>query len=508
MSKVFLAMPKLSWGSGSTRTIMYRSKGLVERGYDVSILTFNDFNTAKKKKELTEMRRLDKKVKTFNIYDDYRSRNTKKNMTGKQKRYYKKISKVREKGMEVITNESNRSARYFKNGTLVKSKQWKKNGTLSYMNLYDENENKTIRETFHKNGYVKKKTLFDPSNEERMHIQYFTQDEFCFLDSWDTKYKDEYKHFLYDRYTERIYSFKKDNDFYTHWLNQVCSEQNQKPYIICDKRETSTSIMNMESDKAFRIYVIHRNHFKYPFTLGSPIKTKEKTVLDRIKEHDRVVTLTEKQKRDIIAEFNDYENISVIPHSIPQTSNENIKKDDKTISMVGRLHPTKQVTQTVEAFKQVVQEIPGAKLELYGSGELEEELSKQIKKLGLEKNVFLMGYAKNTDKVYQKSLATLLTSKYEAFSLVLLESMMNGTPVISYDVNYGPSDIITNGEDGYLISQDLQVLADKIVELLRDPKKTHKMGKKAKENASQKFGEQVVMDKWRDLFDSFKNEQT
>src|SRR5699024_3467875 len=160
--------------------------------------------------------------------------------------------------------------------------------------------------------------------------------------------------------------------------------------------------------------------------------------------------------------------------------------------------------KTIEAFQRVVQEIPDAKLELYDTGELKESSEKQIHELNLDQNVFLKGYARNTDKVYQKSLFTLLTSKYEAFSLVILESMFNGTPVISFDINYGPSDIIKDKEDGYLIKQDFQMLSDKILELLNNPEKAREMGRMAKINAEKHFNENVVMEKWEDLFSELK----
>lgn len=508
MSKVLMVMNKVGFGAGSTRTIMYRSKSLVEKGYEVSILTVKDIDSKKKEDNLRSMDRLDERVKVRNIYDDYQDKNTKKRVSKKKMKYYKRSTKINEKGLEVENNSPERTVWYFNNGKRVKRKKWKENGNLSFIDYYNENEKKIVRENFHEEGYVKKKTYYDLANGKRMHTQYFTPDGFCFLDSWSSKYMEAIKHFLFDRHSGKTYSFKKDDEFHTHWLEQVCTEQSQKPYVISDKRETASSIMNMDGAKAYRIYVIHRNHFKYPYKLGSPLKLKEKKVLDRINEHDQVVMLTEKQKNDIIEEFGDHGNISVIPHNIPSISNENIEKDDKTISMVARLHPTKQTKETVEAFQRVVQEIPDAKLELYGTGVLEKDLSAQIKNLKLEQNVILKGFAKNTDKVYQKSLATLLTSKYEAFSLVILESMFNGTPVISYDVNYGPSDIITNGEDGYLISQDHQILIDKILDLLKKPEKAHEMGKKAQESVSQKFNQRVVMDKWEALFDRLKKERS
>ena len=55
---------------------------------------------------------------------------------------------------------------------------------------------------------------------------------------------------------------------------------------------------------------------------------------------------------------------------------------------------------------------------------------------------------------FQKSKASLLTSSFEGFGLSVMESINVGCPVISYDVRYGPSEIIDHGKNGYLVEQD------------------------------------------------------
>ncbi|WP_242491632.1 glycosyltransferase [Holzapfeliella floricola] len=56
----------------------------------------------------------------------------------------------------------------------------------------------------------------------------------------------------------------------------------------------------------------------------------------------------------------------------------------------------------------------------------------------------------------------LLTSSVEGFAMSVLEGLSNGVPQISYDIKYGPKDIITDGEDGYLVKpDDIDELAEK-----------------------------------------------
>ena len=49
---------------------------------------------------------------------------------------------------------------------------------------------------------------------------------------------------------------------------------------------------------------------------------------------------------------------------------------------------------------------------------------------------------------------SLITSNMEGFSLALLESLAHGVPVISYDIKYGPSELITSDFNGYLITKN------------------------------------------------------
>lgn len=506
MSKIFMVVNKLNpdKGGGVNRAVMNRSKSLAARGYDVSILTLNDYNAEESEKKFREMGRLDKKVNLLNIYDYYQKSYTRTKITRNQMKYYKNSTKLYEKDYKVQVDKSKLSARYFKNGMYIKYKKWNKNGVLSHIDYFDEGRKRITREKFHASGFVRRKIHYDQANGKPKYIQYFTCDGFCFLNSWYTPQKKHGKHFLFDRNSQKVQFFEDDTEFCTHWLNQLCLDQGQKPYVICDKLECAQSVMDMGNDMAHRIYVIHSNHFKYSFELGSPIKTMHQIILNNLKKLDHVVVFTDNQKQDIIDEFNDYGNVSVIPHSIHGVSNKKIRKDNKTVSVVARLTSTKRVAHAIEAFQQVVMEVPEAMLEIHGAGVLEDELKDKINTLNLDQNVFLKGYTSDTDLIYKKSLATLLTSKYEAFSLVIMESMANGTPVISYDVNYGPRDMITNGVDGYLIRQDKQILADKIIDLLKNPKKARGMGKKAKKNIYRNFNEQKIIDQWIHLFNDLK----
>lgn len=84
--------------------------------------------------------------------------------------------------------------------------------------------------------------------------------------------------------------------------------------------------------------------------------------------------------------------------------------------------------------------------------------------------------------------------------MVILESMICGVPVVSFDCPHGPRNIIRNGEDGILVEYlNTQALADNICYLIENPEVRRMMGEKAKANIK-RFTRDCIMKQWTDLF--------
>ena len=84
--------------------------------------------------------------------------------------------------------------------------------------------------------------------------------------------------------------------------------------------------------------------------------------------------------------------------------------------------------------------------------------------------------------------------------MVILESMICGVPVVSFDCPHGPRNIITNGEDGILVDYlNTRALADNICYLIENSEIRKKMGEKAKKNIK-RYSRENVMTQWTELF--------
>lgn len=94
-----------------------------------------------------------------------------------------------------------------------------------------------------------------------------------------------------------------------------------------------------------------------------------------------------------------------------------------------------------------------------------------------------------------------MCSRYEGFGLVLIEAMNCGLPCISYNCPYGPSEIINNDIDGYLIDEsDEKQFINKLKSLMNDVNLRERMGTAAKNNVI-RYSQSNIMNQWIDLLE-------
>jgi len=97
--------------------------------------------------------------------------------------------------------------------------------------------------------------------------------------------------------------------------------------------------------------------------------------------------------------------------------------------------------------------------------------------------------------------ALLLTSRFEAFALVLLEAMVCETPVVSVDCPVGPSEVLNNGEFGLLVPlNDPIAMADAVERLMDDPQLVLRLKKTGHERAIS-FDVKNIVPLWETLID-------
>jgi glycosyltransferase involved in cell wall biosynthesis len=133
---------------------------------------------------------------------------------------------------------------------------------------------------------------------------------------------------------------------------------------------------------------------------------------------------------------------------------------------VGRLVASKDFPVLIRAFAEVKTEVPSLLLVL-GEGEQRPVLEQLIAELKLGNDVVLPGYTPNPYAHMARAKLFVLSSAYEAFGNVLVESLAAGTPVVATDCT-GPREILQDGSFGELVAVgDAEALARAMVKVLR-----------------------------------------
>ena len=197
--------------------------------------------------------------------------------------------------------------------------------------------------------------------------------------------------------------------------------------------------------------------------------------------------------------------VAVIPNAVPFETQEISTLENKQVIMVGRYNDAKGYDYLIPAWDIVHHRHPDWTLHVYGSGELHDQVVQWIMERHLDNTIILHEPVDNIREKYLESSIAVLSSRYEGFSLVLLEAMSCGVPFVSFDCPHGPRNIIRSGEDGLLVEYlDSQALADGICQLIENESLRKRLGANAKKNIC-RFSRESVMQQWEDLFYELKN---
>lgn len=200
-----------------------------------------------------------------------------------------------------------------------------------------------------------------------------------------------------------------------------------------------------------------------------------KPLINSIYSHvDHVVNQCQAMREDLIALYPQLaEKSSVIYNPVAKHIEDYAKSHDLSqvekqdyLLCAGRLENEKAFHYAIEGFAGVANEFPNLRLKIVGQGSLEQELRQCAVDFGVADRVDFEGFQKDMIPYYLYAKATVLTSLYEGFPNVLVESITLGTPVVAFDSPGGTSEIVQDGVNGYLVEyQDVADFKSKLVKL-------------------------------------------
>lgn len=240
------------------------------------------------------------------------------------------------------------------------------------------------------------------------------------------------------------------------------------------------------------------------YVQGKILFVFSKMVINKVKS---ITCLSNFVKSVLVRKFKaDSKKITVIPSGVethrfsPSIKAEsikkkyNIKKEEKLILSVQRLHVRKGLEFSLKAFALIKGKRKDVKFLIVGEGPEKKKLLKLAQDLHISDVVFFTGHVSEQDlpKYYAACDIFAFHSVYESLGVVLLEAISSGKPVVTTSVG-GIVDIIKDGVNGLLVRPcDSLAFARAILSILNQPQLMKKMGKEARRIALEKFDWQKV----------------
>src|SRR3990172_9644313 len=163
-------------------------------------------------------------------------------------------------------------------------------------------------------------------------------------------------------------------------------------------------------------------------------------------------------------------------------------KDMKVVLSIGRLAKQKGYDLLIEAFQRVIEKESKAILLIGGEGPDKEKLEQQIKAIGMQKYIRLLGLVNNVNELLEICDVYVNSSRWEGLPMTILEAMANKKPIVATNIG-GNSEAIQDRETGLLVpSERPDLLADAILTVLKDEELQNKLGSQAFELFEKNYG--------------------
>lgn len=339
-------------------------------------------------------------------------------------------------------------------------------------------------------------SLYVVTTEKQLNEPYFHLNPKILVVNLDVNFEDD------KTLTAKLLNYRRRLRLYKKRLLELIREI--KPDIVTSMLSHEIDFLPKLEDGSVKIGENHFNrNFRYEF-----VKNNTKNFLRRaiakcrnfilgynVSKLDALVTLTQEDAdawSDAVKKF-------VIPNPLSFKQKQKTMGGRKQIVAAGRLTRQKGFDMLLDAWRLIFKFYPDWSLMIYGEGDEREGLQSFIQSQGIE-NVCIHPFVPNISDKFVESDFYVLSSRFEGFGLVIIEAMECGLPVVAFDCQSGPSEIISDGVDGILVKNgDVCALADAMKCLMDDGGLRSAMGLSAIEKAN-RYSIDNIMSKWINLY--------
>lgn len=252
------------------------------------------------------------------------------------------------------------------------------------------------------------------------------------------------------------------------------------------------------------LYKLKVNHICWEhFNFNSDLGKKERRFARQLAARycDTVVTLTQRDRDYWLKGTKHKANIIPIPNPSPfPVQNNDQINTSKVVLAVGRLTHQKGFDLLLQSWSLVTLSVPDWKLIIVGEGEDKTRLTECIDKYNLSATVYLVGSTDNVAQYYNQADIYCLSSRFEGFPMVLLETLSFGLPVVSFDCDTGPAEILEDTGSILVSPVNIEELANSLILLMNDNSLRESIADKAKKKA-EIYQIENIIDRWKTVIE-------
>lgn len=268
---------------------------------------------------------------------------------------------------------------------------------------------------------------------------------------------------IFDARGRPIAQWNEQHELYFAWFDWLIDSK--QAIIINDGPPLARYLHKYQRENVVLVQTIHSKHSADSTKRSERLGWTYTPALKNVDRFDLFAVLTQSQHSDLTDLNFVMDNAAVLPNMTAATPMRRTKpRAPGTGVMLARTTYLKRIDHAITAVHKARESGTDATLEIYGvADEAQESLETLVADLDTHGAIALRGFDPRAKQKFEKASFTLLTSEYEGQPLVLLESMAAGCVPISYNIKYGPADIITDGVDGFLVPDgDVDAMARRI----------------------------------------------
>lgn len=387
---------------------------------------------------------------------------------------------------------------FFQNGYATAVVQYRQvDHSINTISYYDQVHRLSSVDLYDPRGWISMTQLLDEQARVQTQVFWNTHHELVYVERYGFKAAGEWGNLSMQLlFRGQVRFFESLEQLFAYFLNDL-TKQDAQTTFFADRHETAVESLSEMTLPAVKYLVMHSTHLN-----GNELNIWVQKAIKA--QFSGIIVSTDKQARDL------RQLVSLPVYTVPvryltdaELSRPHIPisaRSGHTILVVARLSEEKRIGDAIQALKLVLKEFPDAKVNIFGApmaGYVEQrKLLDQVRELKLEDQINFKGFRDDLDDIYTQGQVMAVTSKVEGFNVSILEALSYGVPVVTYAVDYGPTTLVIDEQNGVIVPQNTpEQLAQIITGLFHDQARLARLSTGAYESAK-RYSEAEVWKKW------------